>query len=163
LLDAGDPLGAEALLLELVQEEPPHAKALGELAKLYVEDGRFDEARDLLDDLPDALLRDPTIAAASAALDIAIQSSEVGEIDELKKRTDADPLNFQDRFDLALALNAAGNRDEAANALLDIIRKDRSWNEDGARKQLVQFFEAWGPMDKAAITARRKLASLLFS
>jgi putative thioredoxin len=163
LLEAGDTIGAETLLLELVQEEPPHVKAIGELARFYVETGRLEEAGALLDDLPDALKRDPVIAAAAAAFENAIQASEVGEIDELRKRAEADPANFQPRFDLALALNVAGKRDDAADALLDIIRKDRSWNEDGARKQLVQFFEAWGPMDKATISARRKLASLLFS
>src|SRR5206468_172924 len=74
-----------------------------------------------------------------------------------------DPADYQGRFDLALALNAGGRRSEAADALLEIIRRDRTWNEDGARKQLLQFFEAWGPMDPAAMSARRKLSGLLFS
>ena len=83
--------------------------------------------------------------------------------DRLKTRIGGNPNDIQAYFDLALALNARDQREEAADALLEIIRRDRSWNEDGGRKQLVQFFEAWGPMDKAAIAARRKLSTLLFS
>ena len=72
-------------------------------------------------------------------------------------------MDHQARFDLALALNGGGRRDDAAAALLEIIKRDRSWNDDGARKQLVQFFEAWGPVDPATLAARRKLSGLLFS
>ena len=84
-------------------------------------------------------------------------------MEELRRHTAASPDDFQARFDLALAaLNAKGLRDEAAAELRD-VRRDRSWNDDRARKQLVQFFDAWGPTDKATAAARRKLSSLLFS
>ncbi|TXM94362.1 tetratricopeptide repeat protein, partial [Methylobacterium sp. WL103] len=69
----------------------------------------------------------------------------------------------QARFDLALGLNAGNEREKAVDHLIEIIRRDRTWNEDGARKQLLQFFEAWGPMDPAAIRGRRKLSTLLFA
>ena len=75
----------------------------------------------------------------------------------------ANPLDHQARFDLAVALNAKGDRDQAANQLLDIIKRDRKWNDDGARKQLVQFFEAWGSADPAAVEGRKRLSSILFS
>ena len=81
----------------------------------------------------------------------------------MRLRAAANPDDAQALFDLALVLNAKGLREEAAAALLDIVRRDRSWNDDGARKQLVQFFEAWGPTDKSTASARRKLSSLLFS
>jgi putative thioredoxin len=76
---------------------------------------------------------------------------------------EADPQDHQARFDLAIALNARNRRQEAADQLLEIVRRDRNWNEDGARKQLVQFFEAWGPMDEMTLAGRRKLSSILFA
>ena len=150
-------------MTELAGQDPPHAKAIGELARLYIETERLVAARGLLDDLPELIRRDAAVTASSAALENAERALELGEIDELRQRAAFDPNDLQARFDLALALNAKGKRKEAADALLDIIRKDRSWNDDGARKQLLQFFEAWGPMDPAAIGARRRLATLLFS
>ncbi len=163
LIAEGDLAGAEALLLELAGEEPPNAKAIAELCRLYVALGRLDDARGLLANLPPALARDPAIAGAAAALENATAASDLGEIENLRQRVSFNPDDLQAVFDLALALNAKGLREEAADALLDIIRKDRSWNDDGARKQWLQFFEAWGPMDKAAIGARRRLSALLFS
>ncbi len=163
MIAAGAGEDAEALLLELVALEPPQPKALALLARLYVDSGRLDDAQALLEGAPEPIRRDALVAAAAAALEIARAASRLDEIGALRQRVDANPDEFQARFDLALALNAKGLREEAAAELLDIIRRDRSWNEDGARKQLVQFFEAWGPTDKATSTARRKLSSLLFS
>jgi putative thioredoxin len=163
MLGGGDLEGAEALLSELVGLEPPQPKALALLLRLYTETGRFDEAQSSLDGASETLRRDPAIAAAAAALENALAASSLDEISDLRQRAEANPDDPQARFDLALALNAKGRREEAAAELLDIIRRDRSWNEDGARKQLVQFFEAWGPADKATTAARRKLSALLFS
>ncbi len=163
MLAEGDLAGAEALLGELATGEPPNAKAAAALTRLYIDAGRFDEARALVNALPDALRRDGDVAAAAAALENAERAQDLGEIDDLKRRVNFDPNDLQAYFDLALAMNAKGMREEAADALLEIIRRDRSWNDDGARKQLVQFFEAWGPMDKAAVSARRRLSTLLFS
>ncbi|CAN2532096.1 Chaperedoxin [Methylocapsa aurea] len=163
LIGEGQLEAAEAILLELVGETPPFAKAAAELIRLYVEQDRLADAQALLEGLPAAVGADPLVAAAAAALENALAASDLGEIDELQKRVAFDPDDLQARFDLALALNAKGKREEAATVLLDIIRKDRSWNDDGARKQLIQFFDAWGPLDKATIGARRRLSSLLFS
>jgi putative thioredoxin len=163
LIGEGDLAGAEALLTELAGQDPPHAKAIGELARLYIETERLEAARVLLDGLPESIRRDAAVAASAAALENAERALELGEIDELRQRAAFDPNDLQACFDLALALNAKGKRNEAADALLDIFRKDRSWNDDGARKQLLQFFEAWGPMDPAAIVARRRLSALLYS
>jgi putative thioredoxin len=159
----GDLDGAESLLSELAQDEPPNANAAAALLRLYIDSGRFDEAGALFEALPDAIRRDSGVAAAGAALQNAQQARDLGELDELRNRVNRNPNDLQAGFDLALALNAKGLRDEAADALLDIIRRDRSWNDDGARKQLIQFFEAWGPMDKAAVNARRRLSTLLYS
>jgi putative thioredoxin len=163
LIGEGDLEGAEAILAELVTREPPLPKAAAELARLYVEQDRLGEAQALLEGLPAEIAKDANVAAAAATLENALRASELDELDELQKRIAFDPDDLQARFDLALALNAKGKREEAASALLDIIRKDRSWSDDGARKQLIQFFDAWGPLDKATIGARRRLSSLLFS
>jgi putative thioredoxin len=159
----GDLAGAESLLSELAGGEPPNAKAAAALLRLYIDSGRFDEAGALFEALPDAIRRDSGVAAAGAALQNAQQAQDLGEIDELRNRVNFDPNDLQAYFDLALALNAKGLREEATDALLEIIRRDRSWNDDGARRQLIQFFEAWGPMDKAAVNARRRLSTLLYS
>ncbi|MBM3563987.1 MAG: thioredoxin [Alphaproteobacteria bacterium] len=159
----GDLAGAESLLGELAGGEPPNAKAAAALLRLYVDSARFDDARAVLDALPEPARRDSDVAAAAAALQNAEQAQDLGEVDDLKNRINFDPNDLQAYFDLALALNAKGLREEAANALLEIVRRDRSWNDDGARKQLIQFFEAWDPMDKAAVTARRRLSTLLYA
>ena len=163
LLEAGDLSGAEALLTELTSLEPPQPRAFAELLRLYTDKGRLDDAQALLARAPEALRRDASVAGAAAALENALRASALDEVDALRRRAAANPDDAQALFDLALALNVKGLREEAAAALLDIVRRDRSWNDDGARKQLVQFFEAWGPTDKSTASARRKLSALLFS
>jgi putative thioredoxin len=163
LLAEGDAAGAHALLSELAAEDPPNPAAIAALAGLYVAAQEFEPARALLARLPESARARPDVAAVAAPLDNAEKAADLGEIGELRTRIGFDPNDLDAYFDLALALNARNEREEAAQALLEIIRRDRSWREDGARKQLLQFFEAWGPMDKAAISARRKLSTLLFS
>jgi len=113
--------------------------------------------------VPTAKQNDPAVAGIRAAIDLAEQAGSLGDLSDLQARVAADPLDHQARFDLAIGLNAHGKREEAADQLLEIVRRDRNWNEDGARKQLVQFFEAWGPMDPMTLAGRRKLSSILFS
>ena len=105
---------------------------------------------------------DPAIAAATAALHLAEKAETVGDLGPLQQKLAADPDDHQARFDLAVALNAKGERDQAADELLAIIKRDRAWNDGGARKQLLQFFEAWGLMDKSTVAARRKLSAIWF-
>ena len=91
------------------------------------------------------------------------QASAVGPVAELEQKVAANPLDHQARFDLALALSAKGKRAAALDHLLEIVRRDRKWNDDAARKQLVQLFEAWGPTDEATLEGRRRLSSILFA
>lgn len=163
LIEAGEVAAAHELLSELANEEPVNPRAVALLARLYISASQFDSARALIERLPESARKDAEVAAVLATLGNAAAAQDLGEIDDLRARINFDPNDLQAYFDLALALNAKDIREDAANALLEIIRRDRSWNEDGARKQLVQFFEAWGPMDKAAVAARRKLSTLLFS
>ena len=104
----------------------------------------------------------PSLAAVRAAIELAEQSAGLGDFGELERKVQADADDHRARFDLALALNARNRRQEAADCLLEIIKRDRSWEEDGARKQLLQFFEAWGMTDAATLYGRRKLSGLLF-
>ena len=113
--------------------------------------------------MPQAKQNDPAVAAARAALELVEQAKSVGPITELEQKVAANPLDHQARFDLAVALNGKGQRQEALDHLIEIVRRDRKWNDDGARKQLVQFFEAWGPTDEATVAGRKRLSSILFA
>jgi putative thioredoxin len=159
----GDAGGAAELYAAVLSQDPENAPALAALAKLHVELGDLEGARRLLDAAPVAKAKDPAILGARAAIELAEQAGSLGDIAELQRTVEAHPLDHQARFDLAIALNARNRREEAANHLLEIIRRDRNWNDDGARKQLVQFFEAWGPMDEMTLAGRRRLSSILFA
>jgi putative thioredoxin len=160
---AGDAEGAADLYAQVLAQEPSSIAALAGLARAYVATGAIEEAKQTLALVPEAKRSDTAVAAARAALEVAEQAKSVGPLTELEQKVAANPLDHQARFDLAVALNGAGRRQEAVDNLLDIVKRDRKWNEDGARKQLVQFFEAWGPTDEATINGRKKLSSILFS
>ena len=146
-----------------LQEDDKNVHALAGLARCYVETGALEQAKQTLALVPEAKQNEAPVAAARAAVEVAEQAKSLGPVAELEERVRANPLDHQARFDLALALNANGKREEAVQHLLEIIKRDRKWNDDGARKQLVQFFEAWGFTDPAAIEGRKKLSSILFS
>ena len=155
--------GAAQAYAAVLGEESDNVAAIAGLAQCYAGAGDFERARQTLDMAPDDKAGDPAIAAAKAAIELAEQAASLGDTVELEERIAKDPEDYQARFDLALALNAREARHAAIDQLVEIIRRDRTWNEDGARKQLLQFFEAWGPKDKATIDGRRKLSSVLFS
>jgi putative thioredoxin len=162
-LGAGNAAEAIELYAELLKEEPGNVPALAGLARAYVQTDALEQAKQTLALVPEAKRNDAAVAAARSALEVAEQAKSVGPVGELEQKVAANPLDHQARFDLAVALNAAGRRQEAADHLLEIVKRDRKWNEDGARKQLVQFFEAWGPTDEATVAGRRKLSSILFA
>ena len=159
----GDAASASQLYAQLLQEDDKNVHAIAGLARCYVETGALEQAKQTLALVPEAKQNEAAVAAARAALEVAEQAKSLGPLAELEQKVAANPLDHQARFDLALALNANGNREEAAQQLLDIVKRDRKWNEDGARKQLVQFFEAWGFTDPAAVEGRKKLSSILFA
>ena len=162
-LAAGNAAEAVELYAEVLQEEPGSVPALAGLARAYVETGAIEQAQQTLALVPEAKRNEAAVVAARSALEVAEQAKSVGPVGELEQKVAANPLDHQARFELAVALNAAGKREEAADHLLSIVKRDRKWNEDGARKQLVQFFEAWGPTDEATVSGRRKLSSILFA
>ena len=124
--------------------------------------GAIEQAKQTLAMVPESKRNDAAVKAVQAAIDLAEQAQAVGPVTELEQKVAANPLDHQARFDLATALNAKGKRAEAAEQLLEIVRRDRKWNDDGARKQLVQFFEAWGGADEATVEGRKRLSTILF-
>lgn len=162
-LAQGDAAGAASLYAQVAAKEPDNVAALAGLVRSYVLTGAHDQAKQTLALIPQAKQNDSAVAAARAALELAEQAKSVGPIGELEQKVAANPADHQARFDLAVALNAKGKRAEAAEHLLSIVKLDRKWNDDGARKQLVQFFDAWGFDDPAAVEGRKKLSSILFA
>jgi putative thioredoxin len=162
-LAEGDSAGAADLYAQLLAEDSTNVPALAGLTRCYVKTGALDQARQTLAMVPEAKRNEPSVAAARAALELAEQAKNVGPLTELEGKVAADPLDHQARFDLALALNANGRRMEALDQLIGIVKRDRKWHDDGARKQLVQLFDAWGPTDEATVEGRKRLSSILFA
>jgi len=159
----GDAATAANLYAELLAEDNGNVQALAGLTRCYVETGALEQAQQTLALIPDSKRNEPSVAAALAALQLAEQAKTLGPIAELEQKVAANPLDHQARFDLALALNGKGQRLDALEQLIGIVRRDRKWNDDGARKQLIQFFDAWGPADEATIEGRKRLSSILFA
>lgn len=162
-LAGGDLRGAAEAFATALQHEPQSVAAIVGLASCLHASGESGRARETLAMLPSSAESDPRVAAIRAKLDLAEQTETLGDAAPLEARISANPDDHQARFDLALLLNARGEREAATDHLLEIMRRDRSWNDEGARKQLLQFFEAWGPTDEATLDGRRRLSSILFS
>jgi putative thioredoxin len=163
LLAEDDAEGAAELYAKVLAEEASNIAALAGLARAHVKTGNIEQAKQTLALVPEAKRNDAAVAAARAAIELTEQAKSVGPIGELEAKVAANPLDHQARFDLAVALNSANKRQEAVDQLIEVVRRDRKWNDDGARKQLVQFFEAWGPTDEATVDGRKRLSSILFS
>ena len=162
-LAEGDPAGAADLYARVLADEPTNVQALAGLARCYVASGALEQAKQTLAMIPESKHGDAAVAAARAAVELAEQATSLGPVNELEQKVAANPLDHQSRFDLALALNSKGRRQEALDHLIEITRRDRKWNDDGARKQLVQLFDAWGPNDETTIEGRKRLSSILFA
>jgi putative thioredoxin len=162
-LAENDSAGAAQLYAQVLAADSTNVAAMAGLARCYVATGALEQAKQTLAMVPENKRGDAAVAAAQAALDLAEQAKSVGPLSDLEAKVAANPLDHQARFDLAVALNAKGKRAEAAQHLLDIVKRDRKWNDDAARKQLVQLFDAWGPTDEATLAGRKKLSSILFS
>lgn len=163
LVTAGDFVQASEIFSSILQAVPDNVDAIIGLATCLLESGDAEKAREILTQLSAEQQNAPAARALEARLALADQVKLIGDPVELERRVQADPGDYQARFDLAQVRNAQGRREDAASELLSIMKADRTWNDDGARKQLLQFFEAWGNTDPATLGARRKLSSLLFS
>jgi putative thioredoxin len=162
-LSAGDVNSAAQLFGEVMQKDRENAQALAGLAKCYIKTGDLARAEQTLALVPPAKADSSPVASARAALELARKTPAAGDIETLRAKLAADPKDPQARFDLALALSAKGDRSGALDELLAVVAKNRSWNDDAARKQLLQLFDAWGPADPSTIAGRQRLSSLLFA
>jgi putative thioredoxin len=158
VLAGGDAARAENIFRQILDMAPDNLAVIGGLARALIADGRTDEARAMLEGAPE----DAAITRARAALDVAT-AAPTGETAELEQRLAADPHDHQARYDLAGALMAEGNRDGAADALLEIVQRDRDWNEGAARARFLQLIESVGLEDPWARAQRRRLSALLFT
>lgn len=158
----GDINKAAGVYKTILQHAPENADAYAALAGLMADYGQAEQAQAMLDQAPEQFEGHAGLAGVKAKLELAEKAAELGDAESLQKRLDENPRDHDAAFDLAQIKNARGDREHAAGLLLGIMEADRTWRDDGARKELLVFFDAWGPMDDATQAARRKLSSLLF-
>jgi putative thioredoxin len=146
-----------------LQQEAGHIGAICGLALCYLQSGDAERAEQTLSLAPPDKTNDPELASVRAAIALAAKASDVGDVSGLEARIAKDPKDHEARFELAIALNSGGNAQDAVDALLESIAIDRKWNDEAARKQLLEFFDAYGPTDDVTKEGRKRLSSLLFS
>ncbi|MBY5776963.1 thioredoxin [Rhizobium leguminosarum] len=163
LLAAGNINEAAQLYGAVMQADPENAKALAGMAECMIAANQHQRAREILTELPEELAKDAGIQAVLMKLEQIEEARKLGDPVALERELAANPDDHEARIKLAKIRNVEGRRDEAAEHLLLIMRKDRAFDDDGARRQLLQFFEVWGFKDPATVAARRKLSAMLFS
>lgn len=163
LLDAGDINAAGQLFGAVLQHAPENPRAIAGIARCMIEAGQHERARDLLTGLPEETAKDAGVQAVLKQLAQIEEARKLGDPAALEHTLTLNPDDHESRIKLAKIRNVEGRREEAADLLLFIMRKDRTFGDDAARKELVQFFETWGPKDPATVSARRKMSSILFS
>jgi len=163
-LEAGDPQNAGAMFSAVLQEEPENPEAWGGLMRTLMALGREEDAEQALSRVPEKISEHAEISAVRSTLALAREGREAqAKLQIFQDRLAADPADHEARYELATALNAMGEREQAADALLEIIRRDRAWNEGAARVQLLKLFESWGSEEPVTGSARRRLSAILFS
>lgn len=161
--EAGDLQGAAEAYAAILQEDQQHAAALAGLAQCYLASGDAERAEQMISLVPPEKQSLSAVQGVKAALDLVRLAGQADNSNDLARTVESNPSDHQSRFDLAVALAARGRKQEALDHLLEIVKRQRSWNEEAARKQLVQLFDAWGPKDPLTVEGRRRLSSLLFS
>jgi putative thioredoxin len=162
-LEEGDLQGAAEIFAAVLREDQQNVVALAGLAKCYLKSGDVARAEQTLALVPPDQREQSQVQGVKVAIDLAKKASGGDNRSELEARLAANPADHQARYELAVALAARGLKPEALDHLLEIVRRDRKWNDEAARKQLVQLFDAWGPKDDATVEGRRRLSSILFS
>ncbi len=155
--------GAGGLFSQILQQDPENIAALAGMVRSLIGVGETGSAREMIDGLSEDQKKTREIQAALSQLDLADAGAAAGDVAELRRVVDANPKNLDARFDLAMALYAANDRESAVEQLLESFRIDRNWNDDAARKQLLKLFEAFGNSDPLTVRARKRLSSILFS
>jgi putative thioredoxin len=163
LLEQGDLQGAAEVFAAVLQEDRENAQGLAGLAQCYLKSGDMGRARQTIALVPPDKRSLPVVQSVHATLDLAEKAGGTADLSSLEARLAADPKDHQARFDLAIGLAAMGKKSGALEHLLELVHLDRKWNDDAARKQLLQLFDAWGPKEPLVAEGRRRLSSLLFS
>jgi len=161
--EQGDLETAEGAWHHILSEEPENLTALSGIIQCRIRANDLETAHALFNGLDSDTRNANELAPAKAALQLADQAGDAGDVAELRAQVEANPDDHQARYDLSTALLGAGRREDAAAELIEIVRRDRSWNEDGARQQLLTLFDAWGPADPLTVATRKQLSRLLFS
>ena len=162
-LQQGDVQSAAGLFAAALQQDQHNPAALAGLARCYLQTGDIERAEQMIALVPPDSQNVGAVKGVKAALELARKAGQDDNRPELESRINSNPADHQARYDLAVALAARGQKTEAVAHLLDLVRRDREWNDQAARKRLVELFDAWGPRDSATIEGRRRLSSLLFS
>lgn len=163
LLEQGDLQGAVEVYAAVLQEDNGNADALAGLAQCYIKSGDLERAKQTIQLVAPERRNDQKVQSVLAIIELAEKAPKSGVLDDLRTRLSSNPKDHQARFDLAVGLAAVDEKAEALDLLLDLVRLDRKWNEEAARKQLLQFFDAWGAKEPLVNEGRRRLSSILFS
>ena len=161
--DEGNLQGAAEVFAMVLQSDPQHPAALAGLAHCYLKSGDVERARQTIALVPPDKKGDTAVSSVLAALDLADRAANAVDTSALEARLAENPADHEARLELAVAKAGNGDKEGAIDALIELFRRDRNWNDEAARKQLVQFFEAWGPKDPHTLDGRRKLSSLMFA
>ncbi len=163
MLAEGAAVDAAQTFSAILGEDPNHAAAYGGLVRANIAMGELDQAEAILNGAPAEISGAPELEAANAQLELARQAADAGPVAELTAMVEAEPDNHQARFDLAQALHASGNVEEAVTQLLELFRRDREWNEGAAKAQLFTIFDALKANDPVVLNGRRRLSSMIFA
>ena len=163
MLDEGAASDAAQTYAAILQEDPANAPAYAGLVRAHIAMDDLEQAEAILNGAPAEISATPELEAAHAQIDLAYQARDAGPVADLRAALETDPANPQARFDLALALHASGQTEEAVEQLLDLFRRDRAWNDDAAKTQLFKIFESLKPNDPVVLNGRRRLSSMIFA
>ncbi len=163
LMDGGRVEDAFDVYNAVVAQDPGNPDAIGGALRCLVSLGQLEEAHAFADSLTPELARHAAIEGALSALKLIEQAGKAGDVSQLRQKVQADPGDLPSRYDLAVALFGRGDANGAADELLEIVRRDRTWNDDAGRKKLIEIFEALGPKNPVTLQARKRLSSILFS
>lgn len=158
-----DLVAAQSIFADVLDQDPKNAAAYAGVIRCYMALGDYQQARHLFDAASVDMAKDKAFEPVRAALELAEQASHAPSLAPLQEAVNKNPADHQARFDLAMACYAAGQNEDAVDHLIEIVRRNRAWNDDGARKQLVKFFEAFGATNPLTVSGRRKLSSVLFA
>ena len=161
--DEGNLQGAAEIYAMVLQSDPQHPAGLAGLAQCYLKSGDVERARQTIGMVPPDKTSDQAVSSVLAALDLADRAANVVDTSALEARLTSNPADHEARLEFAVATGGNGDKERAVEELIELFRRDRNWNDGAARKQLVQFFEAWGPKDPHTLDGRRKLSALMFA